>query len=496
MKKLFAILLTSAFLLTGCAAPRLVLTETETAEEVTTAAETNADGGAHNTTGFCAGFGRRDITPENSVPLAGYGNTEMRMSAHILDPLYCSCVALKDAEGAMLLLFNMDLINMKKDLADMLRRMAARSTGVPEEQMLFNCTHTHSGPDTYKSDTNADIGHWLPKLCTAVREAAEEAVKDLDASSILTGAIDTDRLNFVRRYYKENGFVCDNADYGTGEIIGHESEIDPEMRLIRLVRENQKDIVLANYQAHPTKTGGYAKTDISADVIGAWRRRAEKDLDVHFAFFQGGAGNVNFGSRINGEVRFTDYKDIGKALNETMKEGLARNMSETPAGRIRVASSVLTATYQKGDEDKLDACYQVNELWTAGKKDEAKTLAVSLGISSPYEASAIIARQDRPETGEIYLACYAFGDIAITAAPFEMFCQTEKAIREASPFAFTFSCGYSNDRLGYMPAAECWVNKGYEVVTCRFTAGTAEAINERQLELLNELKTEILKKDG
>ena len=395
---------------------------------------------------------------------------------------------MRDDDGETLLLFNFDLINMEKDLVDMLRRMAAKASGVPEENMLFNCTHTHSAPDTYKHSTNADISYWLPTLFSGVKESAAQAVADLDATRILTGTVQTDRLNFERRYYKENGFIGDNGEYGAGEIIGRESPTDEEMRLVRLDRENQKDIVLVNYQGHPTKTGGYRIFDVSSDVIGAWRKSAEESGEYWFAFFQGGAGNVNFFSRISGEARYTDYRDIGRALCETMEEGLEKNMTETAPGKIRVSATLLTATYQKGDEDKLDVCREVAEVWYSGDKDAAKALAVQKGLSSYHEATAIIARQSRPETGDIYLACYAFGDIAITAAPFEMFCQTLKELREKSPFGFTFTCGYSNDRLSYLPAAECFPNKGYEVVVCRFVAGTAESVRDKQLEMLYELK--------
>ena len=50
------------------------------------------------------GFSRADITPLESVPLAGYGNTERRMSGAILSRLYATCLAFSDGENKALLI--------------------------------------------------------------------------------------------------------------------------------------------------------------------------------------------------------------------------------------------------------------------------------------------------------------------------------------------------------------------------------------------------------
>ena len=55
------------------------------------------------------GFGRCDITPKVSVPMAGYGNNHMRMHQNVLDPIYASCTAITDEQENTLLLFTMDL---------------------------------------------------------------------------------------------------------------------------------------------------------------------------------------------------------------------------------------------------------------------------------------------------------------------------------------------------------------------------------------------------
>ena len=126
---------------------------TETAEE--------AVSGVHEVTGFCVGFGREDITPEDSVPLSGYGNVLYRMSARVLDPLYSTCVALQDENGERLLIFQLDIINTGASLTDSIRYSVEKATGVPGDHMLINATHTHSGP-AYSASDPAPAFTWAP----------------------------------------------------------------------------------------------------------------------------------------------------------------------------------------------------------------------------------------------------------------------------------------------------------------------------------------------
>ena len=488
-RRIVPLFLALVLLLSACSGG-LQTTETGAANDQSeTLSRETGKSGEHNAAGFCVGYGRADITPTNSVPLAGLGNTDYRMSEKILDKLYATCIAVRDADGEMVLLYTLDVIRAEKDFADMIRKIAANAAGIDRDHVLVNCTHTHSAPDT--SSSNGAIGTWKAMAYKAVKQAALDAVADLDASKIYVGTAETKDQNFVRRMYKTNGFISANTDYGTGEITEYESQVDEEMRIIRFVRENGEDVVMASWQAHPTLTmmpGGVVAKDVSADAIGAWRKYAESELGVKFAFFQGGAGNVNMTTKMPSDKgKYTqDYDDAGKKLFEVMNGALG-SLTEVSAGKVRAVTTELEAPYQHGDEDKIPQCEEIKKLWELDKRNEAQALCDKYGISSGYEASAIIARATRPATGTIELTCYAFGDIAITAAPFERFCQAEKEVREKSPFAMTFALSYSNDFQKYLPTADCWANKGYEVVVSRFDKGTSELVTERQLEMLNAL---------
>ncbi|MCA1647842.1 MAG: hypothetical protein LC797_21060, partial [Chloroflexi bacterium] len=79
------------------------------------------------------------------------------------------------------------------------------------------------------------------------------------------------------------------------------------------------------------------------------------------------------------------------------------------------------------------------------------------------------------------------GDIALVGFPGEPFAEIGAAVKSGSPFAHTLFSGYTNDYLGYLPVDSARPDGGYEVETTPFAAGSADAVIEASLELLQSL---------
>ena len=75
------------------------------------------------------------------------------------------------------------------------------------------------------------------------------------------------------------------------------------------------------------------------------------------------------------------------------------------------------------------------------------------GFSGRLDVSAVITKSQMEKTAQIPLSTLCFGDVGITFAPFEMFDTNCIQIRDASPFEFTMTVGYSNARHHYLPCA-------------------------------------------
>ena len=493
MKKALALILTLALTLPlfACGGGASLLDEGETETQIRTAppTETAETGdGRHDPTGPAVGYARAKVTPPTGTPLSGYGNESLRLSKNVLDDLYATCVALRDEAGATLLLFNIDVGVTPKDLADSFRRMVNRATGVPEENILFSATHTHSGPVLTGNDSAVAV--WQKTAYDAVRQAAVAAVADLDrVTEASVGRADGENINFTRRYFAEDGFVAPNYDTRTngGKILAHEFDADPRVQAVRFVRANQKDVVLTNWQCHATMTGGSKTYDVSADFVGAFRKEAEAALDCRFMYFQGGAGNVAPSSRLEGETLYKTKEEVGKALRRTLETALADAQPLT-LGKVQTESRVFSGRVNHETDGMAANAQLVQAVWNqTANMDAAMVEARKYGITSPYEANAIIARASLGETSDMPLHALSFGELAFISAPGEMFSNTARDVMDASPFAVTFFVGYAEGHVGYVPAASSFPNKGYEVVICRFAQGTAEEIAKTQLEMLGDL---------
>ena len=152
--------------------------------------------------GFSSGFGKCEITPAKSVPLAGVGNSVDRLAKGAADPLYATAVALRDQNGVCALLISLDLYSLPNEISDLVRTSLAEKFQLAKDAVILSCTHTGSGPDleTKEERTENDVNRYLISVfLPGVMKAAESAFADLARSDISLSSAYTDSLNSVRR---------------------------------------------------------------------------------------------------------------------------------------------------------------------------------------------------------------------------------------------------------------------------------------------------------
>ncbi len=431
---------------------------------------------------FLAGFGRCDITPEGPTRI-----NSSRVSDHILDPLYITAIAVSDGKDTALMI-TVDLRNVYDHITQPGFAAISEATGVPADHIFLTATHNHSAPDVSNVEDESIRRYMKDILFPQLTACAQLAVADLKPATLAVAQGETEPMNHVRRILLADGTWkgVNTANKSTAERVRHESEADHELRLIRFVRQGGKDILMANWQAHATRTASMDRLAISADYIGACRSEVEKEQDVLFAYFQGAAGNVNFVTRIPGRLRYMEHAEIGASLSRTVNE-LLLQMKPVKAGKVQVKNTGYEATVDHGRSYLFDAAMQIHEEKDPDKRQE---LLDQNGIHSVYEASAIIRRQDLAQTNEIPLSTVCFGDVGIAFTPQEMFDTNGMQLRAASPFKMTFSCAYTNGSYSYMPSAQAFPHGEYEVFQCDYVPGTGESCALELARLLNESKKE------
>ena len=451
MKKLIAALsLLLAFCTVACSssiAPiKSILTEENKNETVTsekkTAEEETMPEGPHDPTGFATGFGKVVVNPNAGVGLGGFGNSDERTSTHVTDDICISCVAVSDGEQKILL-FSLDACGVSKTNWNQVARSVEKELGIPRENIVLNASHSHSAPSLYGGD---NITQYMQSFYKGALSAAKYAVADLDKTEMKIAKTQTEGLSYIRRYIKKD----------TGEFVGnwpstldpalydHESYPDEEMQILYFDRANQKDIVLCNWQCHVTNVGTETGGQVSSDYVGAFRDYVSEQLGVHCAFFQGAAGSTIPYGKLRGENSNGDYKKHGQEVGDALIDAIP-NLTPVQTGKIET----VTQTY--------------------------------VGTVKPEKEA------DYGKTSSLEICALSFGEVAFATAPFEMDHRNGKFVKENSPYTMTFMSAYSNGAYSYIPAETSFPNAGYEVNSCRFVAGTGEAIASRLVNMLDGL---------
>ncbi len=457
MKRILSLILCLCMLLSLVACSSgLESTETKATEESQEQNKTGSEKEEVDTSpivypqGFSVGYGREVVNPPIGTGLGGYSNANDRLSRTILDDLKLTCTALCDGEN-VLLLYSTDVPYIGSAITGKAADILNKAYGIPKENIIFNATHTHSGPAMINTNSTG-----IPKYCKiyydAVKKTAETALRDLEEATILVGSGDTTGLNYVRRYVSlvDGSFLGKNLEGGQDPTkVGHETEADHEMQIVKFDRKTKKDVVLCNWQCHPTGPGGSDSSDVSADWIGSLRDKVEADADVLFSYHQGAAGNIGQGSPIKGENNWGNdrYKEHGVELAKVALATL-NNLTPIESGKIQSKKTIMEA--------------------------ELKPEIIS-------------GAQKRLYSNQLPLHIMTVGELAFTTSPGEPHDTVGKEIKEKSPFKMTFFCGYTNHYVAYIAADFAYDNGGYEVETSGYAKGTAEKIASTILTELNAL---------
>lgn len=446
---------------------------------------------------FCVGFDRQEIAPEESIPLSGFSNELARFHTRVTEPICVTCVAVSDAEETTFLMITVDFCTVG-NIATELRELVCKATGLPEDRVFIAATHTHSAPGFTALHLPC-----MQKYYAQAQEkfvlAAQNALADRKPATMLTGSIEIERMNFVKHYKaydpktKEVSYLGDLFGDPKGKVLlDHATQVDKTMHLVKFPREGGKDVVIANWRAHPHFSGGAKKYDLSADYIGCFRDALELMEDCHVAYFQGAAGNVNSSSRFPGECPYTNQRSFGAALAARAAEGLAKYMNPVETGLIRTKQREFYGEINHTMDHLKDVARQIRETWNKEYDlEKCKEMGKPYGIRSPYHAGAIMwnAERTKEKDGKIIMNAVAIGDsFGFVTFPGEMFDGISMRIEDNAPFFTTMMLGYCYHHIGYLPSKVGFKYTSYETDITRFAPGTGETLADLYVEMLEELK--------
>lgn len=428
------------------------------------------------------GFGRAKITPEESIPLNGYGTSTDRMSTEVLDDLFVFCIAFKD-EKQTALLFCQDIHNSTAVLTPSLRSEISSAVQVPTSSIFIAATGTYSGPDLKSADTSIQ-DNYIPMYKAALVDAARDAIADLAPTTMTYGTTEVEGLSFIHQYTMADGTVQDGIrGFFDQEITGHAAEADRTMRLVKADRKDKPAILLVNWQVRPTLNGAADKTEVSADFIGHLRNKVEAETGMHCVYFSGAFLDISNTSRIASENHGLDAKGYGEKVAEFAINALDSLQPLEGSTTIGTYSADFACAYNHDEEDRIDEAKQITSQRKKLGDREADKLAREMGFRSVYHAASIVSRPARKATDSFEISALRFGELGFLMSPCSMGSAIGEKIYEKCPTEFSFLLCRANAAWSDLPSNEAFEYGSYEADTSVWAQGAGERIGN----LLNEM---------
>lgn len=431
-----------------------------------------------------AGYGKENITPDFPVCLAGYGNDIIRPAMGVEQQIYVTCVAVKNEEKTFLI-YTMDGLSAHESIAAILReRLAEAGCDVPAEHIFLSATHCHSCPRIYLGTPGA--AQYRGLFFRQAVKAGLAALADLAPAKMSMAKDDSKELAFVRHYRMKDGSWA-GINFGKlvrSEIADYATPADNTMIMLKFAREGKQDIMMLNFQAHPALSYQIGRYIISADWVGRMRDQVAKETGALVAYYNGASGNQITRTFLDPKPEpfwFQYAKLVADQMLTLVPKLQPVEGTQMETTRLMYETQIdHTMDYLKPQCEEIADLYQ-----RQGLKDEADKKAWALGLGSCYVAGILVARSEKPATSVREMNAFRIGPIGFTTGTYEMSSDAGIYVRKHSPFDTTFVlCANS----GYIPTANAIDNHTYEGDTTYEIRGTAEAMAEKYVEMLKEVK--------
>jgi neutral ceramidase len=427
------------------------------------------------------------ITPPLGVPLAGQYFDRGATAVH--DDLFSKALVIEKG-GEKVAIVSCDLVDIGTDLVPAVRRLAERSTGIPEDHIMVNATHSHTGPvipspgniNSSQGPIPEILKSYISKLPGLICESIKQANANLKPALISCGMGHEETISFNRRFFMTDGTVGWNPGKLNPKIIKPAGPIDPDVAVLFAETPEGKPIsTLVNFALHLDIAGGL---EISADMPYTLSKilGEVKSPDMITLFAQGCCGNIN---HINVK---TAGKQSGHAEAERIGTVLAGEVIRTFSGmkplsveNISVRSEIVPLPLAEISAEELPWAREIASRY--GKPDAAPFM----DMVKAFKIIEINDRKGKPLEAEIQ--AIALGDsCAVVSLPGEIFTELGMYIKSRSPYPFTIIEELANVSVDYIPDMKAYMEGNYEPVSSRCAPGSGELLAKKAIEMLWDLK--------
>ncbi|MEJ7692735.1 hypothetical protein [Daejeonella sp.] len=451
---------------------------------------------------FRAGAATSNITPKIGTSING--NMQDATVRQIHDDTYARCIVLDDGQTRLAIL-TADLCMIYREEVDEAKLRANQITGIPVGNIMMSATHTHSGGTAcslFQSDPDKD---YLKFLRERLADAVVRANNNLAPARIGWAVGKEPGQVFNRRWKMKPGKplmnpfgkedqVKMNPGIANPDLLEPAGPTDPGLPVISIQTPEGRPIaLLANYSLH--YVGGTGAGEVSADYYGMFVDRMKELLapndKQHPPFVammsNGTSGNIN---NVNWSAAKAPPPAALYSRMREVAEAVAAEAHKTYQN-IKYQNWISLSSAQK--EIALGVRLPDKEEIERAKEIIAKAQGPVMNTMEEIYARETMLMKDYPKQVSVLLQAFRLGDLAITAAPFEIFVEIGLDIKARSPFKPTFTTSLANGYNGYLPTPEHHALGGYETWRARSSyleIGASTRVTKVLFELLRKLKNE------
>jgi hypothetical protein len=427
-----------------------------------------------------AGVARTTISPPVGSYLIGYGDRTAGSNA-LHDDLTATALVLGDGE-TRLAIVALDLLCLNEHVVARIREKIASAGGLPPQNVMICCSHTHAGPIAYavRRRQRREIDALVEKVVRVARQASEARV----AVSAAWGRGEAD-IAVNRREVTPDGEL----------VLGVNPDgfVDRSLDVIQFRREDGRVFAtLANFACHGTVLGPLNRS-ISADWPGVMRAEIESETGAPCLFLQGATGNLNPAHEW-GDDDLVAMDRLGRAVAASALTICREHLRDVAATPLRSAQArIWLRTVPHLDANGKELTYRQ----IASKLGRVPKILVDPFLNSRYPWKTITrdGENGRPELA-LEVQAFRLGECAILAHAAETFSEIGATIKERSSIPHTLFAGYTNGCIGYIPTADAHAAGGYEVdvaplayrMSGLFDPRCGEKVTDRSLEMLESLR--------
>lgn len=404
-----------------------------------------------------AGIGVTDITPTDSVVLAGSPTT--LKSSSIESRLYVKALLLAAGDQKVAIV-SLDTLKYPVEHVNRARQQIEKATGIPANNIILCASHTHRGPLW---------SYYKDQLVTPITKAVTIAAHNLQPCTLAKSRGKADGISECRRVIKD-GKAWNRWQLPAAEVNAYppEGPYDPEFDMLAVIGADGKyKTIVYNFASHASNTRALA---VSADFPGDVHEFVQKKLgyEMQTMFLAGACGDQRpvvsikkevFGETLGGEIiRCLDHLEpISKPTLTVEAREMKMPGRESPEF--------------KGEDVQLK--------WPKQFEHYKKTFEDMKSREKP--------------TYQFFMTGIRIGDdFAIVTNPNELFCQFGINVKKQSPFKHTMVAELTNGAHGYVPTPKAFEGGSYETWFGEHSYLTVKAgpmIEEQSLDILSRLKT-------